>query len=294
MQRITPHLWFDTQAKEAAEFYTSLFKDSEIANVTTLRDTPSGDCDIVSFALAGQPFQAISAGPLFAFNPSISFRVDCATHDEVDDLWNRLIEGGQALMPLDTYPFSQRYGWLQDRFGLSWQLTYTDGEIAQKIVPMLMFVGDICGKTEEAIGFYASVFESAEVVGEILRYSAGAEPDAENSVQQATFTLDGYHFAAMDSAHEHNFSFNEAISLMVHCDTQAEIDHYWERLSAVPESEQCGWLKDRFGVSWQIVPRAMDAMMRSADEETLARVTESFLAMKKFDLAELERAYAGK
>jgi predicted 3-demethylubiquinone-9 3-methyltransferase (glyoxalase superfamily) len=196
-------------------------------------------------------------------------------------------------MPLDTYPFSRRYGWLQDRFGLSWQLMHTEVDIGQKIVPTLMFVGDVCGKAQEAIGFYASVFPDAEVT-DVMRYGPDAEPDAENSVQYAAFRLDGCQFAAMDSARDHDFSFNEAISLMVKCDTQAEVDRYWERLSAVPESEQCGWLKDRFGVSWQIVPSAMDDMIRSADEETLARVTRTFLAMKKFDLAQLEDAYAGR
>jgi predicted 3-demethylubiquinone-9 3-methyltransferase (glyoxalase superfamily) len=293
MQQIAPHLWFDTQAKEAAELYTSLVPGSQVTDVTTLRDTPSGDCDIVSFTLAGQPFQAISAGPLFKFNPSISFRIDCATEDEVDNLWTHLSEGGQAFMPLDTYPFSKRYGWIQDRFGLSWQLMHTDAEIPQKIVPTLMFVGDVCGKAEEAMRFYASVFPSGQV-GDIMRYGPGADPESEDSVQYASFKLNGYDLAAMDSARDHNFAFNEAISLMVYCDTQEQIDHYWERMSAVPESEQCGWLKDRFGVSWQIVPSAMDDMLQNADEETLARVTQSFLAMKKFDLAELEKAYAGR
>lgn len=293
MQRISPHLWFDKEAKDAAELYTSLFDGSVITDVTTLRDTPSGDCDVVTFELAGQPFQAISAGPEFRFNPSVSFRIDCATKDEVDDMWKRLHAGGETLMPLDTYPFSDWYGWLQDRFGLSWQVMHTtEGNVPQKIVPMLMFVGDVCGKAEEAIGLYTSVFRNGQI-GDIMRYGPGADPDAEGSLQYAAFTLDGYHLAAMDSAHEHNFSFNEAISLMVHCDSQEEIDHYWERLSAIPEAEQCGWLKDRFGLSWQIVPRAMDEMMRTADEETLKRVTQSFLRMKKFDLAELEAAYSG-
>ena len=294
MDKITPHLWFDNQAKEAAELYTSLFDNSEIVSVRTIHDTPSGDCDIVSFELAGQSFQAISAGPLFKFNPSVSFLVACTTKDEVDALWEPLIEGGSALMPLDSYPFSEHYGWVQDSYGLSWQIMYVGNEaVTQKITPMFLFVGDVCGKAEEAITFYASVFRDSKV-GDIVRYGAGAEPDKEGTVTFASFTLEGYEFAAMDSAHEHNFAFNEAISLMVNCDTQEEIDYYWERLSAVPESEQCGWLKDRFGMSWQIVPSALDKFMQDADEPTLARVTQAFLAMKKFDIAELEEAYAGR
>lgn len=292
MQKITPHLWFDKEAVEAAELYTSLFEGSRIDSVTTLRDTPSGDCDVVAFTLAGQPFMSISAGPLFTFNPSLSFMVACASTTEVDSLWNRLIEDGHALMPLDAYPFSERYGWLQDRYGLSWQIGHFEGA-TQKITPSLMFVGDVCGKAEEAITFYASVFPNGKV-SDIMRYGPGQEPEREGNVQYASFALDGYQLAAMDSALDHGFTFNEAVSLIVYCDDQAEIDRYWEKLSAVPEAEQCGWLKDRFGLSWQIVPRAMDEMMQNGDEETVDRITQAFLPMKKLDLATLEAAYAGR
>ena len=87
VQKITPHLWFDKEARQAAEFYTSIFPDSRIKDVTTLHDTPSGDCDIVSFELLGQPFMAISAGPLFKFNESVSFMVHCDTQEEIDYFW---------------------------------------------------------------------------------------------------------------------------------------------------------------------------------------------------------------
>jgi predicted 3-demethylubiquinone-9 3-methyltransferase (glyoxalase superfamily) len=294
MQSITPHLWFDSEAGEAAELYVSVLDGSDIVSVRTLHDTPSGDSDLVSFVLAGQPFMAISAGPHFRFNPSVSFRIDCETADEVDALWSRLGEGGQVLMPLDAYPFSPRYGWLQDRYGLSWQVMHAAGrEVTQRIVPTLMFVGSVCGRAEEAIGLYTSIFDGA-MVGEPMRYGSGEEPDVEGTLRYAAFTLDGMQFAAMDSARGHDFAFNEAISLVVPCDTQEQIDRRWELLSAVPEAEQCGWLKDRFGLSWQIVPSAMQRMLRDADGEQLARVTRAFLGMRKFDLAALEDAYAGR
>src|SRR5215469_9231727 len=122
MRKITPHLWFDKVAKEAAELYTSLIPNSKITNLKTVHDTPSGDCEVVSFELAGQSFMAISAGPLFRFNPSVSFHLKCKTKDEVDAIFAKLSEGGKALMPLGTYPFSDRYGWVEDRYGLSWQV----------------------------------------------------------------------------------------------------------------------------------------------------------------------------
>src|SRR5215831_5409095 len=162
MHKITPHLWFDKEVREAAEFYISLLPGSKISSVTTLSDTPSGDCDVVSFELAGQPFMAISAGPLFKFNPSVSFHIKCGTKEEVDAIWERLSPGGKVLMPIGTYPFSERYGWLEDKYGLSWQVIYAGGSsIRQRLTPMLMFVGNVCGKTEEAINFYVSVFKNA-------------------------------------------------------------------------------------------------------------------------------------
>ncbi|MCA1831730.1 MAG: VOC family protein [Actinomycetota bacterium] len=291
MHKIRPHLWYDTQAVEAAEFYASSFPDSKLIDVNTIYDTPSGDTDIASFELFGQPFMAISAGPLFTFNPSVSFIVHCVDEDEVDALWGTLSQGGTALMPLDSYPFSKRYGWTQDRYGLSWQLMLAGGEVDQRITPTLMFVGDVCGKAEEAIGFYASIFPNSDR-GDVLRYNKDEETDREGTVKYASFALARQQFAAMDSARNHDFSFNEAISFMVSCDTQDEIDRYWESLSAIPEAEQCGWLKDRYGLSWQVVPSAMDEMMRNGTKEQTARVTEAFLKMKKFDIAALQKAYA--
>lgn len=293
MQTITPHLWFDKEAKEAAELYASAIPGSRIRSVQTIHDTPSGDCDLVYFDLAGQPFMAISAGPLFKFNPSVSFQVKCGSKEEVDALWGTLAQGGKELMPLGAYPFSERFGWTEDKYGLSWQLMFTGaGEIGQKITPVLMFVGAVCGKAEEAVNFYSSVFE-APAPNIFARYGKGEEPDAEGTVKYARFTLLGQEFAAMDSARAHNFAFNEAISFIVPCDTQEEIDRLWEKLSARPEAEQCGWLKDPYGLSWQITPAVLSEMMTRGDSAQVARVTQAFLKMKKFDIAQLESAYGG-
>ncbi|RJQ36333.1 VOC family protein [Candidatus Parcubacteria bacterium] len=301
-QKIVPHLWFDKEAKEAAEFYTSLFPQSSITNVTALHDTPSGDVDVVSFDLWGYSFQAISAGPLFKFNPSISFMVnfdpsqDTDARARIDQVWNKLTEGGKILMPLDKYPFSERYGWVEDRYGLSWQLIFTnpEGEERPLIIPTLMFVSDTGEIAEEATDFYLSVFKDAKR-GAIARYPAGMEPNKEGAIMFSDFKLLGQWFAAMDaSARQHDFSFNEAISMIVHCEDQAEIDYYWEKLSAVPEAEQCGWLKDKYGVSWQIVPDRMGEMMERGTPEQINRVTQAFLPMKKFDVAALEKAYGGQ
>src|SRR5437667_9277622 len=294
MQKITPHLWFDKEAKEAAEFYTSIVKDSEIKSRITLHNTPSGTVDVVTIKLLGQEFTLISAGPYFKFTPAVSFLVACNTKEEVDGLWKKLSEGGSALMALGEYPFSEKYGWTQDRYGLSWQVMFIgDREVKQKITPTLMFVGEQCGKAEEAVNFYASVFHNAKV-GDILRYGKNEEPDKEGTIKHVAFTLEGQELAAMDSAREYNFTFNEAISVMVHCDTQEAIDYTWGKLSADPRAEQCGWLKDKYGLSWQIVPTVMDEMLKDKDKKKMARVTEAFLKMKKFDIAKLKEAYGQK
>lgn len=290
--KITPHLWFDTQAKAAAEFYVEIFPNSALKQLTVLHDTPSGDCDLVTFELAGQPFQAISAGPFFTPNPSISFSVNCATVAQVDALWARLSDGGLALMPLDAYPFNPRFGWVQDRFGISWQIGVMAGEQRDlpSIAPFLLFTGSNFGRAAEAIRFYTAVFHNAHP-GQIAYNPAAPAADGSPTVLVADFQLEGQRFAISESGEAHNFTFNEAISFIVSCETQAEIDYYWERLSALPEAEQCGWLKDKFGVSWQITPTAMDEMMRNGTPDQIARVTQTFLPMKKLDLAEIERAY---
>lgn len=286
MPKITPHLWFDTQAIEAAEFYTRTFPNSKIIDKTEIKDTPSGDCDIVGFQLMGEDFMAISAGPYFKINPSISFIVVCKTKEEVDDLWEKLLEGGQALMPLDSYPFSERYGWLMDKYGVTWQLILIKNPPdSYKIMPQLMFVQENEGKAAEAMKFYTDIFPNSKI-GDISYYGEGKEPEKADHIEHGEFTLDGKIFSIIESALNHKFSFNEGISLIINCKDQEEIDYFWEKLSAVPESEQCGWVKDKYGVSWQIIPTNMGELMAKNPEKT----TPAMLKMKKIIIADLEEA----
>ncbi len=292
-KEIAPHLWYDKEAKEAARFYTSVFKDSKVNATVTLQNTPAGDVDFVEAEFAGQGFTLMSAGPLFKFNPSISFIVACDSKKEVDSIWGKLSKGGKTLMELGEYPFSERYGWTQDKYGLSWQvMVVKDHLMKQKITPVLMFAGDVYGRAEEAINLYTSIFQDSRT-GEIHRYGKDSKPDREGAIMYAGFTINGQEFAAMDSAGPHEFKFNEAISFIVPCETQEEIDYYWGKLSADPEAEQCGWIKDRFGVSWQIVPTSMMQMWKSKDPKRVARVTEAFMKMKKINIETLKRAYEG-
>ncbi|WP_238883762.1 VOC family protein [Clostridium sp. YIM B02551] len=291
MQKIVPHLWYDKEASEAAEFYMSLFEGSRLIDKTVLNNTPSGAAELLTIEIAGQEFMLISAGPYFKFTPAISFIISCSTLGEVDKYWNKLIDGGAALMPIDAYPFSERYGWVCDKYGLSWQIMYVgDASIKQKITPALMFVGDQCGKAEEAINFYTTTFKNSKIES-IDRYGEGDEFNKPDTIMQIKFNLENLSFSAMDSGYKHNFTFNEAISFVVSCDDQEEIDYFWDKLSAVPEAEQCGWLKDKYGLSWQITPTVMSEMMQNKDPQKMTQLTEAFLKMKKFDIAELIKAY---
>ncbi|MER2002183.1 MAG: VOC family protein [Carnobacterium inhibens] len=293
MQKIVTHLWYDKEALEAAEFYTNLFDHSSIDSVVTLNDTPSGSAESIVFTLADQTFMSISAGPIFKLNPSVSLQVVCKTLAEVDHLWKQLSKGGSIMMPLDAYPFSEQYGWIEDKYGLSWQIMYLpDQLIAQKITPTLLFTDEQYGKAKEAIEFYTSVFTNAAIDG-LSYYGEDDEQGQGGKLMYGSFNLEGQNFVAMDSAVAHGFEFSEAISFLVNCDTQEEIDYFWEKLSFVPEAEQCGWLKDKFGFSWQISPTIMNDMMNTKDRVQLDRVTQAFLPMKKMDIAELKKAYEG-
>lgn len=303
MRKIIPHLWFDSQAEEAVKFYASLFEHSQVGKMThygkagfEIHGQPEGKVMTIDFELEGQKFIALNAGPYFKFTPAVSFLVACQSKGEVDRLWKELSASGKALMALDKYPFSEWYGWVEDKYGLSWQIMFTgDTILKQRITPTLMFVGEQCGRAEDAINFYTSIFHDAKV-GHIMRYGKNADPDQEGTVTHAAFTLEGQDFAAMDSAHEHKFNFTEAISFVVPCETQDEINYFWEKLSVGgdPKAQQCGWLKDKFGLSWQISPTVLEKMLEDSDKEKVERVTSAFLKMKKFDVAELQKAYEGK
>ena len=282
MQKITPFLWFDDQAEEAINFYVSIFKNAKMVNAN--RD-PDGNLFTATFQLEGQEFMALNGGPQFKFTPAVSFFVTCETGAEVDELWQKLSEASKVLMPLDTYPFSEKFGWLEDKYGLSWQLNV--GSSSQKIMPFFMYVGDH-GQAEEAMKMYTSLFADSRIVN-IEPFGEG-EGSVVGAVKQATFALNGQQFMAMDGGAGHMFTFTEANSFFVNCETQAEVDDLWKRFTAEGEESMCGWLKDKFGVSWQIVPSALMEMLGDEDPEKAKRVMDAMLQMQKIDIQKLEAA----
>jgi predicted 3-demethylubiquinone-9 3-methyltransferase (glyoxalase superfamily) len=291
-QKITPFLWFDGKAEEAANFYTSLFKKSKIVNLKYWAEGspfPKEQVMNVTFELDGQQFYGFDAGPMFKFNTSISFFVVCETEEETHTVWQKLTEGGSVMMPLDKYDWSEKYGWVQDRFGISWQISYGKlSDVGQKITPSLLFTGAQHGKAEQAINLYTSLFHDSSIAG-ILKYTAG-EDQAEGTVKHAQFLLNGQVFMAMESS-GHSFVFNEAISFFVSCETQEEIDYFWNKLTADGGQEsRCGWLKDQFGVSWQIVPSVLMQLLEDKDKAKAGRVMQAMMEMKKLEIEKLNQA----
>jgi predicted 3-demethylubiquinone-9 3-methyltransferase (glyoxalase superfamily) len=287
--KIYPCLWFDGNGKEAAEFYCTVFENSKI-------NTDSGMVQI--FELDRKKFMALNGGPMFKINPSISFFIFCKSTEEIETKWKQLSEDGMVMMPLNNYPWSEKYGWCQDKYGVNWQLIiHAPSQAMSKmengtIFPCMMFTMANSGRANEAIDFYTTLFPNSKTEL-IARYEKG-EPDVEGYIKHARFLLDGDMFSNMDSSGPHPFTFNEGLSLVVDCKDQEEVDYYWNKLTANGGQEsRCAWLKDKFGVSWQIVPTKLGELIGSPDREKAERAMQAMLKMKKIVIADLQSAYDG-
>ncbi len=287
VQKITPFLWFNENAEEAANFYTSVFKKSKI--VGTMPGF-GGRVMVVSFELAGQRFTALNGGPMHQINPSISFFVTCRSVAECKSLWKQLSKGGQVFMPLGEYPWSIQYGWIQDKFGVSWQIiSDKDRSMGkQKFVPNLMFTGPLAGKGEAAMQFYTSIFPKSEVQ-RLSHYKAGGAGPV-GQLEYGQFLLVGQPFTAMDNPQpEAKYGFTEGLSFVVNCKNQKEVDYYWDALLADGGTpSQCAWLKDKFGVSWQIVPEALPKLLADPDPAVAQKAMANMLRMQKINIRKLK------
>lgn len=299
-QQIVPCLWFDGNGADAAKLYTSLFENSKILttlvyNEETNKHTgkPVGSPFTVEFEIAGLRMLALNGGPMFKIDPSISLFVICETEAELDRIWTALAEGGTVMMPRERQEWSEKFGWLADRFGLNWQLSLGKiSDVGQKITPSFLFVGENYGRAEAAIELYTSTFSGSSIDG-ILKHPPGGT-ESEKAIKHAQFALHGEKFMLMENSLAYDIKFSEGFSLMIFVDTQEEIDYFWTKLIADGGQEsQCGWLKDKFGVSWQVVPSSLTKMISDPDAAKAKRVTSALMQMQKLDLAMLERAYQG-
>lgn len=291
--KIIPFLWYDHEAAEAAALYAETFPESSGQKIAKNLQSPGGTLEIYSANLWGNEFHLMSAECPFSFSPAISFHVACSTQEQVEHIWNRLSSGGKTLMELGEYPFSEYFGWLADKFGVSWQINCVKNKLeTQRISPVLLFSGVQSGYGKESLALYTSIFPDSRVES-VSHYGEGEDLNPPGAIQHARFVLNGQPFALIESGYPHDFTFTEAISFLVLCENQAEIDYYWEKLSATPEAEACGWLKDRFGVSWQIVPSLLYEMEQTAETARIKKLYQALLQMKKLNISELQQAYFG-
>ena len=297
MQKITPCIWYDQNALEAAHFYVDAFENSQVEYVnyyTEANQSPSnlpvGTPLTVRFNLCGQEFLGVNGGPFFKPTPAVSFFVDCESQEQFDQLWEKLATGGQVLMEVSEYPFSKRFGWVADRFGVSWQLSLSEKK--QTISPYLMFIGKNYGKAEEALAFYTQVLGSMSAP--FIQHNQAELLENKPTVMLAVFDLAGQPFLIAENSYAHAFEINEGISFVVFCDNQSEIDTHWKQLTEGGEEQPCGWLKDRFGVSWQVIPRNIEELSNSDDPIRAARVNAALMKMKKIDMQALQDAYDGR
>jgi predicted 3-demethylubiquinone-9 3-methyltransferase (glyoxalase superfamily) len=273
---IHPCIWYNGNAKEAATFYCQLFPQSKITTETPM---------VIKWELAGQTFMGLNGGPMFKPNPSISFLVICEDDNEIEMLWQKLSADAKIMMPINKYDWSDRYGFLQDKFGLAWQImkgNYSD--VNQKITPTLLFVGNNFGKAEAAVKYYTEIIQPSAIDGMLL-YTENEGPAA-GSVKHSQYVLDGKVFMAMDGFGEHQFHFSEGVSFVIECANQEEIDYFWYTLTSNGGQESmCGWLKDKFGVSWQIIPKDIGTII--AHPETGQGAMQALMKMKKIEIANL-------
>jgi predicted 3-demethylubiquinone-9 3-methyltransferase (glyoxalase superfamily) len=276
---IYPCLTLKGKVAEAADFYIQTFGDGKIAETSPY---------VIVLEFGGQKLMLLNDGPTSRPNASVSFMAICETPAEASLYWDKLVQDGKILMPLDSYPWSTRYGWVEDKYGVSWQLyTGSKADTPQKFCPTLMFTGDNAGKAREALQFYTGLFPKSSI-SDMMEYTE-EEADTTGFIKHAQFQLNDYILMALDSSAEHGVTFPESTSLVVNCDTQEEIDHYWMGLTANGGREvACGWLTDKYGLSWQIVPAGIGKLM--ADPERGQRAMNAMLKMKKLVIADLVNA----
>ncbi len=284
-QKITTFLWLNNQAEEAAKTYTSIFKNAKIINTMP---GPGGKPMGATVELAGCQFILFNGGPQYQPTPAISFYVRCETLQEVEKLWPVLSQGGIERMKLDKYAWSDKYGWVEDKYGVSWQIGLSN--TPQAIAPTLMYNGEQQGRAEEAVKFYISHFPNSSI--EHLALYEPGEPGPTGQIKHAGFLLRGQDFAAMDSQMPTPIPFTPGISFFVNCEKQEEVDELWEKLSTGGRKDRCGWLQDKFGVSWQIIPTALGKLLGDQDPVKSKRVMDAMLKMDKIEIAGLQKAYS--
>ncbi|PSL34473.1 VOC family protein [Chitinophaga ginsengisoli] len=272
---IFPCIWFDGKAREAFDFYVSVFPNSKITDENPI---------VVKALLDGTEMMGLNGGPMYTPNPAISFMWVSNDKVAIAQIWEKLTKDGRIFMQLDSYPWSASYGWVEDRYGVSWQLYYGEDDWKyNKLVPTLMFGQAQQGRCQQALDFYERTFPAYRNDG-IMRY---AEGPMTGQVQHTQFTLNGHLLMAMDSGVPQHLTFTEGVSLVLECDNQEAIDYYWNTFTQSGEEGLCGWCKDPFGISWQVVPKNIVQLLFESSNPQKAQ--EALMQMGKIEIAKLQQ-----
>jgi predicted 3-demethylubiquinone-9 3-methyltransferase (glyoxalase superfamily)/uncharacterized protein YndB with AHSA1/START domain len=276
---IYPCIWHNKTAKEAFQFYSSVFANTEMVSQNDL---------ITVWTLNGFKIMMLDGGPHFSPNASISLFVSMNDEEEIKSVYNKLMDGGTSLFPLDSYPWTAIYGWVKDKYGFSWQLMKTDDLNANyQVWPSILFANDNYGHAEEAINKYTNLFPDSSILA--LHHYGSDDPDHTGKVMYGQFMAHSSLMSAMDGPGDDTHNLSEGVSLVLDCDTQEEIDRYWNALLEDGGKEsRCGWLKDQFGVSWQVVPKVLYELMNNP--LTAPKVGEAMMKMIKLDINHLKIA----
>lgn len=285
MHKLQTFVWYVDQAEDATKLYLSAFKDSKMLSTMPGPGKPMG----VTIDIAGTEIITFNGGQHQPLTPAISFFVTLGSEAEVDHAWKVLTDGGVALMPLDKYPFSEKFGWVQDKFGQTWQLFLSQGS-TMSVSPFLLFVGPQHARAKEALEHYTSIFNGSTI--DNITYFGTGEMGQEGTVKHGACTIMGTKLMVMDSNAPHAFNFNEAQSLFVNCTTQDEVDYYWSKLGDGGTYSRCGWLADKFGVWWQIIPAALGKALSNPDPAKAGRAMQAMMKMDKIIIAHIDAALA--
>lgn len=299
MQKITPFYWFDSNAEEAANFYTSIFPNSKINGLShynkafeEVSGKPAGSVSVVDFNLNGQQFLALNGGSYYKLTPAVSMFVQVDTEEDAEAIWNKLAEGAFVMMEFQQYPFAKKFGWLADKFGVSWQIIACG--IPMHISQCMMFTQGNVGKAEEAAKYYVDVFSKAPGTGwsnskieDLARYAEG-EGDVVGYIKHGALTLAGETFKIMESSGPHKFGFSQATSFTVNVDTQEEVDYFYDTFAKDGEAQPCGWVLDKYGMAWQITPTILPKLTMGADEAKADKAAKAMFGMTKIIIKDLE------
>jgi len=296
---IVPCIWFSARAEESVKYYSEVFKNSGIVRVARFSEVGKemhrqepGSIMSVEFKLDGQTFLALNGCPDIKPNPATSLFAIFETEREIKAAYEALSKGGKVLMPLDRYEWAENYSWFQDQYGISWQLMQTKWEnVGCRLSSLFFFTGDVRGRAEEAINFYLSIFENSSIDG--VAHYGPENKENEGLVMHAQFRVGDQVFMAMDSGEKESiYPFNESFTHIISCTRQEEVDHYWESLSADGGTKgHCGWLKDKFGIWWQVVPDILPKLLTDPDFAKARSVNEAMMKMGKLDFDKLREAH---